>query len=74
MNPFQSNVEDGGEQLSLVPQLEEPGSGHPLHALYLSDALRARLLSEGLTDEVGRVSTKSDRGRTIKDLKRCEGH
>lgn len=52
MGLLKGDVEDGGEDLSLVPQLEVPGSGHPLHPLYLNDTLRERLVSEGLTDEV----------------------
>lgn len=51
MDLLRGDVEDGGEELSLVPQLEVPGSGHPLHALYLSDSLRQRLIDRGLSDE-----------------------
>lgn len=52
MDMFSADVDDGGEELSLVPQLEVPGSGHPLHALNLSNELRERLRSDNLSDEV----------------------
>lgn len=57
MDIFSADVEDGGEELSLVPQLESPGSGPPLHALSLNSSLRERLrYDNGLSDEVVIVS------------------
>lgn len=52
MGLFDEEVDDGGEELSLVPQLEEPGSGHPIHKLEISPTLRERLVADGLSDEV----------------------
>lgn len=56
MDLFSADVEDGGEELSLVPQLESPGSGLPLHALSLNPGLRERLrYDHDFSDEVRRI-------------------